>query len=42
MVPDLGVLAPDFTLLDAEGTARSLGELVAEGPLVLIFYRGHW
>jgi peroxiredoxin len=42
MVPDLGDRAPDFTLVDSQGAPRRLQELVAEAPLVLIFYRGHW
>jgi peroxiredoxin len=36
-----GVLS-DFTLPDATGRDVSLSELVAEGPLVLVFYRGGW
>jgi peroxiredoxin len=40
--PKVGQVAPDFTLPDSSGTERRLSELVAEGPLVLIFYRGHW
>jgi len=34
-------LAP-FTLDDATGTAVSLGQLVADGPAVIVFYRGGW
>ena len=33
-----GDLAPDFTLTDHEGTQRSLGEFLADGPVVLFFY----
>lgn len=33
-----GDRAPDFTLPDQTGTPRTLGELVAGGPLVLFFY----
>lgn len=33
-----GDIAPDFTLPDQTGTARTLSELVAGGPLVLFFY----
>lgn len=40
--PEVGQSAPDFTLPDSTGTERRLGELVAAGPLVLIFFRGHW
>jgi peroxiredoxin len=32
----------DFTLPDATGQDVSLSELVADGPLVLVFYRGGW
>ncbi len=35
-----GTQAPAFTLPDADGTDVSLGDLVAEGPLVLYFYPG--
>ena len=40
--PAVGERAPDFTLLDASGTPRSLAALCAERPMVLVFYRGHW
>jgi peroxiredoxin len=40
--PDVGDVAPDFTALDESGTSRGLAELCAAGPLVLVFYRGHW
>ena len=33
-----GDLAPDFTLTDQHGVSRSLGELLASGPVVLFFY----
>jgi peroxiredoxin len=32
----------DFTLPGADGVPTSLGELVADGPAVLVFYRGQW
>jgi len=32
----------DFTLPDATGELVSLADLVAEGPAVLVFYRGGW
>lgn len=40
----LGVSAtvPDFELPDATGTKVSLSSLLAEGPVVLAFYRGGW
>ena len=40
--PEMGAVAPDFTLGDANGVTRRLSELCAEKPLVLVFYRGHW
>jgi peroxiredoxin len=40
--PEIGAVAPDFTLSDADGVPRRLADLCAERPLVLVFYRGHW
>lgn len=40
--PDTGQVAPDFELMDSDGVTRRLGELVGDGQLVLVFYRGHW
>jgi peroxiredoxin len=40
--PATGETAPDFEAVDAHGTPRRLGDLCAEKPLVLVFYRGHW
>lgn len=37
-----GVLAPDFTLPDAEGKWVTLSALLREGPVVVTFYRGSW
>jgi len=37
-----GAVLPDFKLTDATGGQVSLGELVANGPAVLVFYRGVW
>lgn len=34
--------APPFTLMDHTATARSLDAMLANGPLLLVFYRGHW
>jgi len=42
MKPNVGEVAPDFALVDSIGVKRSLSELVAGTPRVLIFYRGHW
>jgi hypothetical protein len=40
--PDVGDVAPDFTLPDAKKTLRRLADLCAASPAVLVFYRGHW
>ncbi len=37
-----GDKAPSFALKDPEGTIVSSAELLAQGPLVLSFYRGVW
>jgi peroxiredoxin len=37
-----GDLLQDFTLPNATGTNVSLSQLVADGPAVLVFYRGGW
>jgi peroxiredoxin len=34
--------APDFTLLNALGEPVSLNQRLAQGPVVLSFYRGEW
>jgi len=38
----IGDAAPEFVLPDALGRPVSLGERVASGPVVLVFYRGEW
>ncbi len=40
--PGVGEATPDFELFDSAGTRRRLSGMVAQGPLVLILYRGHW
>ena len=37
-----GDKAPEFVLKDTEGKTVTLSELLAEGPVVLGFYRGKW
>ena len=37
-----GALAPDFDLESHLGGRVSLDALVADGPAVLVFYRGFW
>jgi peroxiredoxin len=40
--PRPGESVPDFTLPDAEGRSVSLAATLAEGPTVLVFFRGGW
>jgi len=40
---DIGDEAPDFELAEAATDAKvKLSAVLAEGPVVLAFYRGHW
>ena len=39
---EVGQPAPDFSLPDPDGTIWTLSELVADGPAVVVFYRGYW
>lgn len=39
---DEGDTAPDFTLPNAQGGTTSLADLRADGPVVLLWYRGGW
>src|SRR5688500_9508081 len=34
--------APDFKLKDQNGVEQNLKELRKKGPVVVLFYRGHW
>ncbi len=38
----VGQRAPDFELPDFGGNQVSFAQLRADGPLALIFFRGHW
>jgi hypothetical protein len=38
----IGDQAPDFTLPNSNGKLVRLAHLLAQGPLVLTFYRGTW
>lgn len=38
----IGDKAPDFSLPNAQGQERNLYDLLAEGPVVISFYRGGW
>lgn len=40
--PAVGAMAPGFTLPDQLGRDVSLAELLHKGPVVVVFYRGHW
>ncbi|KDN16315.1 peroxiredoxin-like family protein [Amycolatopsis rifamycinica] len=39
---EVGAEIEDFELPGADGVPAKLGELVADGPAVLVFYRGQW
>jgi peroxiredoxin len=39
---EVGAKIEDFELPGADGTPTKLAELVAQGPAVLVFYRGQW
>jgi peroxiredoxin len=41
-VPIAGGRAPEFELQDSTRAPRRLSELVSQGRLVLVFYRGNW
>jgi hypothetical protein len=38
----VGDKAPDFSLPNVRGESVSLAEVLAKGPAVVTFYRGHW
>jgi len=40
--PDIGQEVPDFTLPVLDGEPLTLSERRAEGPVVLVFFRGAW
>jgi peroxiredoxin len=41
-IPSVGDRAPEFALADSTGVIRRLDDLIAGGPCVVVFYRGHW
>ncbi|MBV9779699.1 MAG: hypothetical protein JOY62_06965 [Acidobacteriaceae bacterium] len=41
-LPSIGEIAQEFALPDSTGRLRRLSELVSQGRLVLLFYRGSW
>ncbi|MFC0588274.1 peroxiredoxin-like family protein [Novosphingobium aquiterrae] len=40
--PQIGEMLPSFILPDHDGKLRSSQDLLAAGPLVVVFHRGHW
>lgn len=40
--PDVGDAMPPFTMPDHEGRLVSLEDILARGPAILAFHRGHW
>lgn len=40
--PDLAAGIPDITLHDQQGRPVHLPTILKQGPLLLVFYRGHW
>jgi hypothetical protein len=41
-IPAAGAAAPPFTLSDHSGKPVALADAQARGPVLLVFYRGHW
>jgi len=41
-VPGEQAPAPDFTLPDQDGQPVTLSSFRGKGPVLLVFYRGHW
>lgn len=40
--PKVGDLMPRFVMPDHDGKLVSLDEIIARGPTILAYYRGHW
>ncbi|MGH2753158.1 MAG: hypothetical protein ACRDLB_01880 [Actinomycetota bacterium] len=38
----VGARAPDFCLPSADGRTICLRDVIASGPVLVLFYRGHW
>ena len=38
----IGEAAPDFSLASAGGAEFRLVDAISKGPVVIVFYRGHW
>ena len=41
-VPRVGAVAPDFRLPNTSRETRRLDDMVANRPVILVFYRGYW
>jgi peroxiredoxin len=41
-LPKAGDIAPDFSLTATDGRSQTLEKALADGPVVLTFYRGSW
>jgi peroxiredoxin len=39
---ETAALAPEFELNDTSGATHRLSDLIADGPAVVVFYRGYW
>lgn len=40
--PVVGQAAPSFTLPDQNGQPVALADRLSKGPVLLVFFRGHW
>lgn len=40
--PAVGETMPGFMLPDTEGRLLTLDDVLADGPAIVVFYRGHW
>jgi thioredoxin-dependent peroxiredoxin len=36
--PNLGEVAPDFTVFDTDGVQHRLSRMVEQGPVILVFF----
>lgn len=41
-IPKLGDTMPEFDLADSNGNSHSSGSLIADGQLIVSFFRGGW
>lgn len=40
--PDIDEPMPEFMLPDQDGRLVTLADILADGPAIVVFYRGHW